>query len=116
MQSSSSFSWSKLLGFPSACLSKPNRGGKSRNLTTLVTNFIRYENVGSSQPVPEVTLPRRNKLLKTVDEPIAAMASAKLEDGDVKGAVRVLCSDDRLTVPDNTSFAELCSLHPLVPD
>ena len=116
LHSSSSSSWSKLLGFPSACLSKPNRGGKSRNLTTLVTNqIIQYDNDGSSQPRPEVTLPRRNKPLKTMDESIAAMASAKLEDGDVKGAVRVLCSDDRLTVPDNTSFAELCHLYPPVP-
>jgi len=115
LHSSSSASWSKF-GFPSARLAKPNRGGKSRNLTTLVINQItQYENVGSSHAVPEVTLPRRNKPPKTGDESIAAMASAKLEDGDVKGAVRVLCSYDRLTVPDNTSFAELCRLHPSVP-
>ena len=57
LHSSSSSSWSKLLGFPSACLSKPNRGGKSRNLTTLFTNqIIQYDNDGSSQPVPEVSL------------------------------------------------------------
>ena len=29
------------------------------------------------------------------------MASSKLEDGDIKGAVRVLCSDDKLAVPAN---------------
>ena len=54
----------------------------------------------------DISLNFNNKPLETLDESIAATASAKLEDGDVKGAVRVLCSDDRLTVPDNTSFAE----------
>ena len=43
------------------------------------------------------------------------MASVKLEDGDVKGAVRLLCSDDRLSVPDMSTFVELSRLHPPVP-
>ena len=50
-----------------------------------------------------------------MDESIAAMASAYLEDGYVKCAVLVLCSYDRPTVTDNRSFAELCRLHPPVP-
>ena len=37
---------------------------------------------------------------------------AKLEDGDVKGAVRLLCSDDKLAVPDHTTLAALSRLHP----
>jgi len=36
----STSSWSKLLGFPSACLAKPLRGGKSRNLTTQTVKQI----------------------------------------------------------------------------
>ena len=37
-------SWSKLLGFSSACLAKPSRGGKSRNLTTqTVKQIFQYE-------------------------------------------------------------------------
>ena len=43
------------------------------------------------------------------------MAAAKLEDGDIKGAVRMLCSDDQLTVPDRSTFDKLCRLHPPVP-
>jgi len=39
-------------------------------------------------------------------------AYVKLEDGDVKGAVRLLCSDDRLASPDETIFDELRRLHP----
>ena len=43
------------------------------------------------------------------------MASVKLEDGDVKGAVRLLCSDDRLAVSDESTFDELRRLHPATP-
>jgi len=43
------------------------------------------------------------------------LASVKLEDGDVKGAVRLLCSDDRLASPDETTFDELRRLHPTAP-
>ena len=33
--------WSRLLGFDSECLSKPSRGGKSRNLTIVIIKQIR---------------------------------------------------------------------------
>jgi hypothetical protein len=51
--------------------------------------------------------------MKSDDGSIALMAFVKLEDGDVKGAVRLLCSDDRLAVPQESTFAELCRLHPV---
>jgi hypothetical protein len=53
--------------------------------------------------------------MKSDDESIALMASVKLEDDDVKGAVRLLCSDDRLAVPQESTFVELCRLHPVAP-
>jgi hypothetical protein len=43
------------------------------------------------------------------------MASVKLEDGDVKGAVCLLCSDDRLAVRQESTFVEFCRLHPVAP-
>lgn len=49
------------------------------------------------------------------DEAIARLASVKLEDGDVKGAVRLLCSDDRLAFPDESTFDDLRRLHPTAP-
>jgi len=33
---------------------------------------------------------------KTPEQQTAATAAAKLEEGDVKGAIRILCSDDKL--------------------
>ena len=116
--SSSTTNWSKLLGFPSSCLVKPSRGGKSRNLTTAIVKQVRLYELGIVADPPMCTSASRTKPAKpakTRDETIAAIASAKLEDGDVKGAVRLLCSDDRLAVPDAATFAELCQLHPPAP-
>jgi hypothetical protein len=49
-------------------------------------------------------------------EIIATLASTRLEDGDVKGAVRLLGSNENLAVPDETTFNELGRLHPPAPD
>ena len=38
-----------------------------------------------------------------------------MKDGDVKGAVRLLCSDDKVAVPDHSTFAALSRLHPAAP-
>ena len=113
----SSSNWTKLLGFAAACLAKPSRGGKSRNLTTQIVKQIRQYELG--EIVVEEHLrsrPRnRTKPAKTHDETIAAMAAVKLEDGDVKGAVRLLCSSDSLAAPDQSTFTELGRLHPSCP-
>lgn len=116
----STASWSKLFGFPSACLTKPIRGGKSRNLTTqIVKNVFQYDQGAIELPSkpPGFHSPHRVNPAKTQthDEAIARMASVKLEDGDVKGAVRLLCSDDRLAVPDESTLEHMRRLHPAAP-
>jgi hypothetical protein len=113
----SSSNWSRLFDFSSACLVKPNRGGKSRNLTAHIVKQIRQCELGEETCcAPSSFHPLRyTKSMKADDESIALMASVKLEDGDVKGAVRLLCSDDRLAVPQESTFAELCRLHPVAP-
>ena len=109
--------WSRLFGFPAACLAKPRRCGKSHNLTTSIVKQIRQYELGA-EPDPEPVIRRpaqRNKPARTQEETIAAMASAKLEDGDVKGAVRLLCSDDTLAPTTAETFAKLGPLHPPAP-
>ncbi len=113
----SAASWSTLFGFSAACLAKPGRGGRSRNLTTSIVKQVRQYETGSCEAVMS-SRPRtaqRTKHLKSDDEVIAAIASAKLEDGDVKGAVRLLCSEDKLAAPDSSTFTELQRLHPPAP-
>jgi len=109
--------WSRLFGFPAACLAKPRRCGKSHNLTTSIVKQIRQYELGA-EPDPEPVIRRpaqRNKPARTQEETIAAMASAKLEDGDVKGAVRLLCSDDTLAPTTAETFTKLSPFHPPAP-
>jgi len=99
----STSSWSKLLG------------GKSRNLTKRrsLSRLCEYDH-GVVKPPPELPSPRHTMPLKkkSHDEAMAMLASVKLEDGDVKGAVRLLSSDYRLSSPDETTFDELRRLPP----
>ena len=94
---------------------KPKRGGKSRNLTTSIVKQIRQYELGTDPDPPSHPPAPSTKSSKTCDQVVAAMASAKLEDGDVKGAVRLLCSDDKLAVPDHSTLAALSRLHPAAP-
>lgn len=55
-------------------------------------------NTASIQPSNTSAL--SNKSSKTCDQMVAAKASAKLENGDVKCPMRQLCSDEKLAVPD----------------
>ena len=113
---SSSASWSRLLGFPSACLVKPGRGGKSRNLTTGLIKLVQQYEAGTHRsPAASRQCVGRHCSVKTSELQIAAMAASRLEDGDVKDAVRLLCSDDKLAVVDATTRDELSHLHPSAP-
>ena len=112
---SNSASWKRLLSFSTACLAKPSRGGRSHNLTTQIVKQVRQYELGEEASPPFVRIARHTQRAKTHDETIASMASAKLEDGDIKGAVRLLCSDDRLAVADQSTFDELHRLHPSAP-
>ena len=64
---------------------------------------------------PSAARNKPTKATKSRDQIAAVLAAAKLEDGDIKGAVRLLCSDDSLVVPDGATFAELIRLHPTAP-
>jgi len=46
------------------------------------------------------------------DEMIAKIASAKLEDGDIRGAIRLLSSADSAIPPNEDTFNKLVILHP----
>ena len=130
--------WQRLLGFANACLVKPVRGGKSRNLTSRIlqqcTAFEAGEqvvSVNSDKHSPDAhvsfssnrskcknnksgSLPK-NDDLENLERKRANRASLKLGDGDVKGAIRTLCSDETIAECNSLSFEKLCALHPAAP-
>jgi len=113
--------WKKLLDFTSSCLAQPRRGGKSRNLATLVIHQVRaFDSFDTSSTQSENggsntnQHPSRRKALSS-EQLIASRAAAKLEDGDVKGAVRVLSSNESLAPFNLDSYNALLPLHPNAP-
>ena len=110
--------WRKLFFFTSNCLRRPNRGGRSRNLTTLITKqTIAYSEGSDVIPIKDEMSTHRPVKARSFDQIVASRASAKLEEGNVKGAVtvRLLCSNDKLATPNVQSFNQLLHLHPKAP-
>ena len=109
--------WRTLFNFAPSCFSRPGHGGKSRNLTSLVKRQIEsFDLHGLGQVRPNNTS-KSSRTRKVVDdeEAVAKRASMKLEDGDVKGAVRLLTSKDTLAPVNKVTLASLQALHPNAP-
>ena len=113
--------WERLFSFAPACFARPGRGGKSRNLTSLVKRQIEAFDSGASSldtPRASETLVRKHAgTRKGVSEAelVARRASAKLEEGDVKGAIRLLSSRDTLAPATQATLTSLRALHPSAP-
>ena len=106
-------SWTRLLRFSSRCLGHPERGGGRQLLATAVNRQIREE----VDPPPTVS---PNPMLKRPrsDDPdtqLAARVSAKLEEGDFKGAVRLASSEDTLAPLNEATLEALKKKHPPPP-
>jgi hypothetical protein len=115
--------WQEVLRFAD-CLSQPLRGGRRHNLTTqLLAQFDRAAKglsptpPGSSDSCPH---PRRgkqgsSKMGRGEDDLAAYRASAKLQEGDIKGAVRCLTSEETLAPSTAATLQALHAKHPPCP-
>ena len=89
----SSVKWTNLFNFGSSILRKPVRGGKSRNLSKTIMKRVtdlkdgktNTDELCSFQQKPNKTDKVRN---------LANAVASKLEDGNFKAALRLICSDD----------------------
>jgi Reverse transcriptase (RNA-dependent DNA polymerase) len=114
--------WVRLLSFGSGTLEKPTRGGKRHNLTQHTkTRIDTFKN--DWQPAASLLFgPVRDRTDKGKPKKphhahsIAAAVAAKLEDGNLSAAARILCSDDS-PAPINKETLELLRLkHPPAPE
>jgi len=103
--------WEKLINFPSRGFKRPGRGGKSRDLTSLVIKQMRECNTEYLASNVKFIVSRPARQL--TKEMIAKIASTKLEDGDIRGCIRLLSSDDSIVSPDLDTFNKLVLLHPM---
>jgi len=108
--------WDRLLGFAQICLASPKRGGKSHNLTNEVKKkIIAYQSGALSnsntEPVPQQRVGRVPG--QNVDLDAARRAAVKIEDGDIKGAMRALTSLDIIAPNNEDTFNKLVAIHPV---
>jgi len=112
--------WHKLFNFAS-CFTQPSRGGKGRNISAHILAQIAMFDQSVDICPPRAF--RRSKpkkkvigaVTRTADEDAARRSSIKLEDGDVHGALRILCLNEEYTPPDASSYVIFQSKHPPSP-
>jgi len=109
--------WSNLFGF-ATLLGQPERGGSGRNLTSQVikqlngrSNYLPIPQERSA--IPKSTAARKQAM--SDDERAAKRASSKLQDGDIRGAVRCITSSDKLAPLTDDNYAILKAKHPPAP-
>jgi len=109
--------WNRLFAF-SHCLVKPQRGrGVRRNLTSSVLARLKFFNEGGVfGPSVSVGLGRLGGAVRErgggFDSEVARRASIKLGDGDIRGAIRLLCSQEGGVSPSAESAAQMRDKHP----
>ena len=109
--SSSTKDWQKLFRFSSICLRKPKRGGKRRpSLTSSVlTNINSYV---CDPLTPLIPSDRGTSHTSEGEDARTKLAGKKIANGDIRGAIRVLSSNDSILPYDESTFSVLKTKHP----
>jgi len=112
--------WSDLLAFGGIVLAKPRRGGKKHNITkTILSRIADWRSKGpkhSTNDGLDSTASRKPKATKY--DPTKYLASAvasKLEEGNFKAAIRLICSEDKPALDTPETLAALRLKHPPAP-
>ena len=99
----STSNWLSILNWGASVLCVPKRAGKRHNVTSVIqkriASFPNIVNPGYSNSVHAHN--------KTDSSLFTQAVSAKLEDGNLKAAIRILSSDDRPAQPSLESLQEL---------
>uniref|UniRef100_A0A1X7TNR1 Uncharacterized protein n=1 Tax=Amphimedon queenslandica TaxID=400682 RepID=A0A1X7TNR1_AMPQE len=100
-------SWERLLSFAPRCLLSPRRGGKRWSLATQIN-----QQLDSDDGPPEGYGHRpRGSPSSSVDQ-LRLAVSARLEEGDFRGAIRIASSETSLASPSAKTLQALRSKHP----
>ena len=103
-------SWNRLFQFSTSCLRLPHRGNPHQSLASKIKDQLREE-----APPLVYGYPSLSKRKKPGDplEGLARQVSRKIEDGDVRGAIRLASSEDTLADFSDNTFTALQAKHPL---
>jgi len=103
--------WIGLVNWGGAILHPPKRGGKRHNLAASIkdriSSFKATASPGDLSGQEEVKRTRTSG-----DSRLSQAVSAKLEDGNIRAAIRLLMSEDTPAAPSAESFDKLSQKHP----
>jgi hypothetical protein len=99
--------WSNLLNFGNTMLLAPPRGGKKHNLTSL----LKARSITDDMLDVTARLHVKRNTKSEFDLMVAAVKS-KIEDGNIKSALRLLSSEDKRATDDDSTIAALQAIHP----
>src|SRR6218665_3533428 len=110
--------WDTLLSFGAHTMLPPGRGGKRHNLPHIIKERVETfrSNIAAGSPFLNLangsgsTVNRKIKWLEANN--IAWAVSSKLEEGNIRAAVRILCSNESPVPADSESLEELLKMHP----
>ena len=103
--------WRALLLFGREVLVKPARGGRRHN----VTGHIRRQADSFCGTAEASQISHPGCVRRCPDKILAAAVSAKIEQGDLRGAVRLMCSDERPAEASAEVLQKLVDKHPRAP-
>lgn len=106
--------WSSLLQYGPAILSKPAHGGTKKNLTNIILRRIADWHIGN-KCIDNSTTKQKKSATKNPNKYMAASVSSKLEDGNIKAAIRIICSEDTPAPNNAETLAALKAKHPVAP-
>src|SRR6218665_137152 len=110
--------WHMLLTFGTGIMEQLRRGGKRHNLTATIKSreegFLTEWQRKWAEITTESTINSNARKTQLDDEQSVATAAvaSKLEDGNIRAAVRILCSSDKPANVDREMLEELQSKHP----
>ena len=108
-------SWNDLLLFGSTILVKPKRGGKTRNLASIINKRVAAWKGDSSASTVEDKSQHRKINRSGEDSQLAAAITSKIQAGNMRAAIRLLCSDDKPAPTTAETLEKLKMKHPDAP-
>ena len=106
--------WSTLLEFGSVILRAPPRAGRRHNLASVLNKRSILSTQSSSFPSQQAADRQPHKRLSG-DQSLATAVMSKIEDGNIKAAIRIITSGDTPAVDDANTYQSLCDRHPQAP-
>ena len=105
--------WRCLLHFGGSILCKSTRTGKRHNLASIIKKRTIAGDVDLNDDKPLSSVSHKNK--KNAGEMLAAAVTAKVEDGNIKAAIRLMCSEEKPATDVKATYEKLLERHPRPP-